>query len=1247
MIRTVRQWVERNVLHVSLALLAYVPLLLTAPGKVPGDTKLYLYLDPWRLMSDAAFSWDSRQFGGWVPHQNVGYLWPSGPWFGLFDVIGFPDWVAHRLWMATLLFVAGSGIVHLGRRLGLNPTTIAVAAFAYQFTPYVLPYISRTSALLLPWALLGWIISATLRFTHERRLGTLAVFALLIFSSGGLNATALLVIAPAPIAFIVDAVWRRRITLRSALVTMGILGATTIAMSAWWLAGLVVQGRHGSAVLSYTEALPSTAATSTAPEVLRGLGYWLFYDRNDVVPLTSAAKPYQSNPVVMIAGIIIVLSGLVGLRWLSSRARRPLALMFVSGVVLAVGAHPYSSPSPAWSLLVDNPQSAVSLALRSSTRAAPLVVMALAFGFGCVVDRLRQRALASTRPRLAVFAVPLAVVIVMANLPALLGGRLVDPVMERPENLPTAWTDAARLLDQRFDDGHRGSVLMLPGIESAAFRWGYPVDPILPGLTKKPMLNRDWVPQGSAPYMDVLYALDDSFQNGTADARSIAPIARLLGADTVMVVNSYQYERFGLDSPNRAAAIIDSAPGLTRLADFGEPSRNVAPGDDASTIEPLPEIVVYEVQDAPTGFRTSDAPLVVSGDGTSLVDLAASDLVDGRSIVLHSAALDREQLRAALSVAPELIVTDGNRKRAHHWRGSQDVWGATETATDTSDDEFDKRLPVFPDRSGWPVTQSIVDTSMGAPASATSYGALLAYYPEYRPAMATDDDPSTAWLVGWGRDPVGQILRIDRVVRPITTLRLLAAEHPNGVRAITRASVSLDGDDWIDMDLSAPGGVVTLPRPAETVRLRIDEVAREDDDLENRDRPSGWAEVLPPGEFIAEFITTPTDAVDVVEARTPVSYHFARWRADDTDRERTDPERSIRRIFHVEHEDGFVVSAVARTSGDEGIEASSDCRDDLLTIDFEPVAMRVIEVNGVESTLQACDPLLLEPGSRILETSSDAPIVIDRLTLRSSRATPSTPAEVFDAAIERTTRTALVPACASDLCWVESTDGWNTGWRATIAGRPSEPPIASAAGRGTWVTTSRTAAVFRSEWTPQRLVWIGVAVSLIGTIMALLALASRRLRGRRLGRTVVDTGADTVSSTPSAATTSRRLAATAIAIGLVVAVFVHPVAGVLAAIITAITTAVTMTATTMTATTMTATTVQRRVPATLDHLLVGLVALGYAYIIIQQTRYGTPEGFGWPGAYGKVHGIVLFSTVMFGLRLTRDRPPSSGTIPHS
>ena len=35
--------------------------------------------------SDAPWSWDTRQFGGWVPHQTISYLWPSGPWYWLFE----------------------------------------------------------------------------------------------------------------------------------------------------------------------------------------------------------------------------------------------------------------------------------------------------------------------------------------------------------------------------------------------------------------------------------------------------------------------------------------------------------------------------------------------------------------------------------------------------------------------------------------------------------------------------------------------------------------------------------------------------------------------------------------------------------------------------------------------------------------------------------------------------------------------------------------------------------------------------------------------------------------------------------------------------------------------------------------------------------------------------------------------------------------------------------------------------------
>ena len=102
-----------------LAALTYLPALTAAPGRMPTDTKLFLYLDPGRLVADAPFSWDTRQFAGWVPHQTIAYLWPSGPWFWVFDQLGVPDWIAHRLWIGTLLFLGGAGVRWGARQLGL------------------------------------------------------------------------------------------------------------------------------------------------------------------------------------------------------------------------------------------------------------------------------------------------------------------------------------------------------------------------------------------------------------------------------------------------------------------------------------------------------------------------------------------------------------------------------------------------------------------------------------------------------------------------------------------------------------------------------------------------------------------------------------------------------------------------------------------------------------------------------------------------------------------------------------------------------------------------------------------------------------------------------------------------------------------------------------------------------------------------------------------------------------------------
>src|SRR3954468_10351820 len=160
--------------HALLALMAYVPLLLTAPGRVAADTKTYLYLDPSRLLERAPWMWDPNIGFGTVTHQNIGYLFPMGPWYWAFQALGFPDWVAQRLWLGSILFAAGAGVLFLLRSLGWRADGVGeaggdpaagagwlvrltgggalAAAAVYMLSPFVLENAGRFSVLLLPWA---------------------------------------------------------------------------------------------------------------------------------------------------------------------------------------------------------------------------------------------------------------------------------------------------------------------------------------------------------------------------------------------------------------------------------------------------------------------------------------------------------------------------------------------------------------------------------------------------------------------------------------------------------------------------------------------------------------------------------------------------------------------------------------------------------------------------------------------------------------------------------------------------------------------------------------------------------------------------------------------------------------------------------------------------------------------------------------------------------------------------------------
>lgn len=876
--------VRRRAAEIVLAVLAWVPLLASAPGRLPADTKLYLYLDPSRLIADSMWSWDGRQFGGWVPHQNVGYLWPTGPWYWVMERLAVPDWIAHRLWVGLLFALAGWGTLRLVRFLGLGSAAALASALVYQLSPYVLPYVSRTSGLLLPWALLPMLCLAAIRYGRLGRARDLAMLGLLVASTGGLNATALAMVAPGPAIWLLhEARGSGRLLRRAAAA-----GAVSIAVSAWWLVGLWIQGRHGAPVLAYSETLPSTAATSTSPEVLRGLGYWLFYVRDDLVALTTASTPYQGHPIVMVAGLLLVSLGLFGWLRAPTRWRAPVVLGGVVGVVLAVGAHPFDDPSPLWRLAVDNPRSALSLALRSSTRAVPLVVLALAIGVG-VTTRHVARRWRWPEPRVALAVAVLAVV----NLPALVGGRLIDPDLDRPQSLPDAWYDTADFLDERLASGHDGAVLLLGGMESAAYRWGYPVDAVLPGLTEKPFLARDWLPLGSAPYMDVLYALDDGFQDGTLEPAAIAPVARLLGADTVMVVNSQQFERFDTVRPERTAAIMGTTdeppPGLVPLASFGDEQRNEVPGswsEEISVLPPLsrPEIQLWSVEDASVA-RTSEGPVAVSADGAGLVSAAAAGVIDGRSLLLEAPTPGTDSPGTSFSgtASPGAganysawVITDGDRRRAHQWRGSQNVWGATEGDVPVIEtpDVWDARLR--PDDDG----QTLAETP-GLLVTASAYGDPVTYLPERRPNRAVDGDPTTAWTVA-GRTE-GQFLR---VIAEEPLDELVLRQFASGSR-IERVRVETD-DTTLSIELddrSIEGQLVELPEPSREIRIIVERVSGPD--------PVGFAEILPSNRAVGETIVLGRSGGDPAST----TWVFERWRADRLDRARVDPESNIVRTF--------------------------------------------------------------------------------------------------------------------------------------------------------------------------------------------------------------------------------------------------------------------------------------------------------------------------------------------------------------
>ena len=917
--------------YLAVAVLALVPMLASQPGTATDDTKTYLYLDPGRYIRQAVSLWDPNVGLGTVTHENIGYLLPMGPFYWVMAELHVPLWVAQRLWMAGLLFAAGAGVLYLCRTMALTGPGRYVAAVAFMFTPYVLQYAGRISVILMPWAGLPWMIAFVVLALRRGGWRYPALFALVVALVSGINASSILYVGIGPALYLPysvlvvrEATWRR---VWSVVWRVGVLSAL---VSLWWAIGLEVEAAYGVNVLKYTETVQATSSTSVASEIIRGLGYWYFYGSDRVGQWTQASVAYTQNGALIAMSFVVPVLALLAAAFVKWRQRAYFALVVVVGMVLAVGAYPYANPSGVGSLLkalmVDT---TAGLAMRSTDRASPLIILSLAMFLGAGVSAVARR-VRKTGLLVGLFALA---AVAGASVP-LWTGAIIANGFTQPAVPPAYVEQAAHTLDTT----HPGTrVYALPGNNFAAYRWGDTIDTVYPGLLTRPFVTHEQQIMGSLATADVLNAVDNPLQNGTMDWNTLAPMASLMSAGDVLVQYDQQFERYDVPNPQSVALqLATTPPGLSDPISYGTPVPNISSVpdlDEQALARPANQgwtapLVSYTVTDPRPIVRTESLqkPLVVAGDADGLVSASSVGLLAGNPTILYAGTLDTDPAleQRVLSAPADLVVTDTNRKQAFEWNTLSENQGYTETAAQGVDpnDQKDAPIDLFPSAPSDAQTTAVLNGVDSVTAS--SYGSSLTYLPEDQPAAALDGNVQTAWVADSFTVPNGQWWQV-KLTHPNSQsgIRITQPVSPDADRWITRVQLTFDGKDPLSVNLGpasrtdAGQPIAFSPRTFSTLRITITgyQVAKHHA-ATIYESAVGFAEVTIPGVQVDETIAMPQDLLRASGARSlfdPLTLIMSRLRTSGFP-PRTDPEPVLSRTFWLPTARTFSLTGQARIS---------------------------------------------------------------------------------------------------------------------------------------------------------------------------------------------------------------------------------------------------------------------------------------------------------------------------------------------
>jgi hypothetical protein len=303
-------------------------------------------------------------------------------------------------------------------------------------------------------------------------------------------------------------------------------------------------------------------------------------------------------------------------------------------------------------------------------------------------------------------------------------------------------------------------------------------------------------------------------------------------------------------------------------------------------------------------------------------------------------------------------------------------------------------------------------------------------------------------------------------------------------------------------------------------------------------------------------------------------------------------------------------------------DVDTGCRDDLLTVDGTPVALRVTGDPTDLSTdgglaVALCGPAVdLPAGESILRTTAGrrTGIALDRLVLQSAAWSSPTPSRPAPATVTRTARPGHVTGQVTTdgtPFWLVLDESMNAGWHLDVDGASVSGPRPIGSYAAGWLVTPDRAGTLAvtADWTPQRAVDVALAVSLAGVLgcLALVVLGRRRA----IAVPPVAPAEPVVETHPP--TPGWR---TITGVALLAAVVVAPLAAVPGAA---------------------AVLVARRWPWAGRGLPVVAIALSMAAVTVLQVGHGYPASFIWPTQFPWVHEVSLLAVVvMLGLALPPD-----------